>query len=142
MNHRKLTPRKMAFLSAYLSGRGGAESAVIAGYSKTNARHRAYELLNNDPLVVEAIKDAQDKLRKEANFNAEKAMDELNEAMKFARDTKNATALARCIELRAKLAGLLDTKDKGPQTAFQINISGLDQDATTAPAITVESIYD
>src|SRR5579864_5023170 len=113
-NHRKLTPRKMAFLSAYLSGKGGAESAIAAGYKSSNARHRAYELLNNDPLVVEAIKDAQEKLRREANFNAEKAMDELNDAMKFARETKNATALARCIELRAKLAGLLDTKDKGP----------------------------
>jgi phage terminase small subunit len=138
MNHRKLTPRKLSFISAYLSGKGGAESAMAAGYSPGNARHRAYELLNNDPLVVEAIKDAQEKLRREANFNAEKAMDELNDAMKFARETKNATALARCIELRAKLAGLLDTRDKGPTTAFQINIAGLD---TPEPAASV-SIYD
>ncbi len=137
MNHRKLTPRKMAFLSAYLSGKGGVESAVAAGYKPSNARHRAYELLNNDPLVVEAIKDAQDKLRREANFNAEKAMDELNDAMKFARETKNATALARCIELRAKLAGLLDSKDKGPTAAFQININGID-----TPESVATTIYD
>lgn len=140
MNHRKLTPRKLAFISAYLSGKNGQESAIVAGYSPGNARHRAYELLNNDPLVDAAIKDAQEKLRKEANFNAEKAMDELNEAMKFARETKNATALARCIELRAKLAGLLDSKDKGPTTAFQININGVD-DAPETKVVTA-SIYD
>lgn len=127
----------MAFISHYLSGKGGAESAVAAGYTPSNARHRAYEMLNQDPLVMAAIKDAQEKLRKEANFNAEKAMDELNEAMKFARETKNATALARCIELRAKLAGLLDTKDKGPTAAFQININGID-----TPEPVAISIYD
>jgi hypothetical protein len=86
---------------------------------------------------MEAIKDAQDKLRREANFNAERAMSELDAAATFARETKNATALARVIELKAKLAGLLDTKDKGPATAFQININGLD-----TPQPVEASIYD
>jgi phage terminase small subunit len=134
---RRLTPRKLKFIGEYLAGKNGQQAAVAAGYSAGNARHRAYELMR-DPLVEVAIKDAQEELRKQANFNAEKAMSELNDAMTFARETKNATALARCIELRAKLAGLLDTKDKGSTQAFQININGLED----APAVTVESIYD
>jgi hypothetical protein len=85
-----------------------------------------------------AIAEHRSQLRAEANFNAEKAMAELIEAMQFARETKNATALARCIELRAKLSGLLDTRDKGPTAAFQININGIDD--TPQPVAT--SIYD
>jgi phage terminase small subunit len=132
-----LTPRQTRFVAAYISGKGGAESARLAGYSPASSRGRAYELLNENETVMAAIAEAQAELRKEANFNAEKAMDELNEAMKFARETKNATALARCIELRAKLAGLLDVRDKGPTAAFQININGID-----TPEAGALSIYD
>ena len=137
-----LTPRQTQALAHYLSGKSGSESARLAGYSPRNARRVSYELFNKNPLALAAIEEHRAQLRAEANFNAEKAMDELNEAMKFARETKNATALARCIELRAKLAGLLDTKDKGPTAAFQININGIDDAPTAAPTVTVESIYD
>jgi phage terminase small subunit len=137
-NRKNLTPRQMKFVAAYISGKGGAESARFSGYSPANARGRAYELLNENKTVMAAIAEAQEQVRREANFSAEKAMDELNQAMQFARETKNATALARCIELRAKLAGLLDTKDKGgPTAAFQININGIE-----SPEPGANSIYD
>jgi hypothetical protein len=134
---KQMTPRQAKFVAEYLKGKSGAEAARAAGYSPGAARTRAHEFLNEHPLTMAAVAQAREALRTEANFNAENAMRELNDAMEFARQTKNATALARCIELRAKLSGLLDVKDKGPTAAFQINISGIDTPApisVSAPA--------
>lgn len=129
-----MTPRQQKFVAAYLSGKSGVQAAQEAGYSTTASRTRSYELLHFNENVKAALAEAQEKLKVQANFNAETAMAELNEAIVFAKSTKNATAYARCIELKSKLAGLLTEKKEGNSAAFQINIMGLD---TPAP-VTVE----
>jgi hypothetical protein len=51
-------------------------------------------------------------VREATKFNLQAAFDELGEAADFARATSNATALARIIELRARLLGLLVDKQE------------------------------
>jgi phage terminase small subunit len=136
-NHRKLTPRKLAFISAYLSGRGGAESAIAAGYSPGNARHRAYELLNNDPLVMQAVADARDKLLKESNYGSERAMQELDEKIRAATAANQFSAVARFVELKMKMVGLLTEKKEAAQSNLTLNIVGVDMAKAETPTIEV-----
>jgi len=104
-----LAPRKAAFVKHYLEHGNGAQAAIAAGYSprRTAAKSRAWVLLNRDDKVMRAVKLAQHTLADATQYDAQAAMKELETAMQFARDTNNATALARCIELRAKLTGLM-----------------------------------
>jgi phage terminase small subunit len=137
-NRKTLTPRQMKFVAAYISGKGGAESAREAGYSPANARGRAYELLNENKTVMAAIAEAQEQVRKEANYNSERALEELKDQIAKATDAKQYSAVARLVELKLKLSGLLDAKDKGgPTAAVQINIAGID-----SPEPGATSIYD
>lgn len=122
----QMTPRQQKFVAAYLAGKSGTQAAIDAGYAPKAARTRAYDLLHHNPHVKAALEEAREALKTQANFNADRAMAELNDAIAFARETKNATAFARCIELKAKLAGLLTEKKENPTAAFQINIMGVD----------------
>ena len=125
-----MTSRQQIFVANYLSGKSGVEAARLAGYSLKSARSRAHEFLHSHPLTMSAIKEGQEKLRIDANYNAEQAMRELDKMIAFSQETKNATAYARGIELKAKLFGLLSEKRDERGTSFQINIVGVD----SAPA--------
>ncbi len=57
--------------------------------------------------MVAELEKRREVIRAENDYTREKAMDELEATMKFARETKNAGALAKAVELRTKLAGLL-----------------------------------
>jgi hypothetical protein len=131
-NRRKLTPRKLAFLSAYFSGKNGAESAISAGYSANNARHRSYQLLNEDPLVMEAVRDHREKLLNEANYSSEIALRELDQQIAKATDAKQYSAVARLIELKMKACGLLSEKKDTPQSSLTLNIVGVDMAKSVA----------
>jgi phage terminase small subunit len=120
MNHRRLTPKKLAFVAAYLSGKTGTEAAIAAGYSSGNARHRASSLLGSDPQVMQAVAAGQESLRRQMNYTAETAMAELSDAMELARETNNAVAIAHCVQLRAQLTGLLKRKATAKQECVGI----------------------
>lgn len=121
-----LKPIEAQFVAAYVTGKGARASALEAGCPPSTAQKRATAWLQK-PTVIAAIEEHQRTLRQTANYGAEKAMDELSEAMTFARETKNANALAKCIELRSKLAGLLQEKPTAAAASFSINIVGLDE---------------
>jgi len=121
-----MTSRQQIFVANYLSGKSGVESARSAGYSVKSARSRAHEFLHEHPLTMAAIHEGQEKLRIDANYNAEQAMRELDKMIAFSQETKNATAYARGIELKAKLFGLLSEKRDDRGASFQINIVGVD----------------
>jgi hypothetical protein len=123
---KRMTPKQALFVKFYLEGKSGAEAARLAGYRPGTVRNRAFEFLNRNAQTMTAITKGHEEIRREANYDVAKGMQELSDAMVFARQTKNATALARCVELRAKLCGLLDTKEKAPVAAFAININGVD----------------
>jgi hypothetical protein len=65
-------------------------------------------------------------LRAETHFDLMAAFAGFDEAIAFAKETGNATALVRGYEMKSKLAGLLDQRDQTTAAAFQINIGGLE----------------
>jgi phage terminase small subunit len=123
---KSLKPIEANFLSAYLQGKSARAAALEAGCPPSTATKRATAWLQK-PSVIAAIEEHQRTLRQTANYGAAKAMDELSEAMEFARSTRNANALAKCIELRSKLSGLLQEKPTAAAASFSINIVGLDE---------------
>lgn len=103
---RPLSPREATFVAEYALGKSAAEAARIAGYQNHYARRAADKLLKRDNIAA-AIEEARTKIGKRMEFNAEIGMAKLDECIAFARETKNATAMARAIELQLKMAGLL-----------------------------------
>lgn len=87
------------------------------------------------PSVVERVAEIRAAMVKEIIYDAAAAMKEAEAAIAFARETRNANALVKAIELRAKLQGLLiDKHDIRQMGSFQINISGIDDKPALPPA--------
>lgn len=112
------------FVAAYVADphANGKRAAIAAGYSHKYAADAAHRLLNT-PAVVAKIDQARTQIAERGNFNAEIAMRRLDEAAQFARDTENATALARCIELQLRLHGMLI--DKAQIQVERIDLGGV-----------------
>lgn len=136
-SRRKLTPMQDAFIQNYLSGMGVKASALAAGYSEKCAQVKGSEILKRQN-VKRLVDETREKIVNRAIYNVATAMDELDAAIKFARETKNAAAMAKSIEIKAKLAGLLQDKNPAASAAFQINIVGIDQ-PIEPPMVTIEA---
>jgi hypothetical protein len=139
-----LTPRKEAFAIEYLRTGAAKASAIAAGYSPKSASTSAARLLK-DPVVTAFVDAARERSVAVGAYTASQAMIELEDGMRFARDTKNATALARLIELRMKQAGLLvERADVRMLGGFQVKISGIDDPlpagAEAATAVAAASV--
>lgn len=79
--------------------------------------------------------------KKLKQYGVEECMKEITEACQFARDTKNATALANLLQLKAKINGLvIDKMDHRISGSFQINISGINPMRSVGPAEVVPQI--
>lgn len=102
-----LPPRWQAFVGAYVqNGGNGAQAAIAAGFKPHSAKHRAWSLLQR-PDVQAAISAGRERIREDYRYDTERAMKDLDDAIKFSRETKNATAMCRAIELQARIAGVL-----------------------------------
>jgi hypothetical protein len=106
----KLTPKQQKFIAAWQTGIDGTHAAIGAGYSRKSARYTAYHLLNENAAVMAEVAKVRKQLAEDAKYNGEKCMAECDEGLAFAKATNNANALARLIELKAKLTGLLVQK--------------------------------
>jgi hypothetical protein len=95
-----LSPPQFRFVEGLLSGLSAAAAARQAGYGKGYAE-RSAALLRTPTL------EGQNQVRATTLYTVKVAMDELEEAMDFARVHKSAMALSRLIEIRCKLNGLL-----------------------------------
>lgn len=122
---RKLTPKQATFVAEYLKDSNGTRAAIAAGYSPRNARHQAWELLHKQPSVVEALEETRKASAKKAEYNLDTAMKEAEEAIEFSKNTKNANAYVKAVELRTKLNGLLIEKHDVRHAGFQLIISGI-----------------
>lgn len=130
-----LTPRKETFALEYIRTGSSKASAIAAGYSPKSAGNAAGRLLK-DPHVKSVLEAARERSNAVAQYTATQAMRELEDGMNFAITTKNATALARFVELRMKQAGLLvDRSDVRMLGGFKIEIAGIDygQGASVPP---------
>lgn len=62
------------------------------------------------PKVQAEIAERREEMRQETRYSVEAAMADLERAEALAHETSNATAAARCVELRMKLHGLMVEK--------------------------------
>ena len=128
-----LTPKKEAFALEYIRTGAAKASAIAAGYSAKSATSAAGRLLH-DPHVKAFLDAARERSTAVAQYTATMAMRELEDAIAFAKQTKNATALTRAIELKMKQAGLLiDRSDVRMLGGFKIEIAGIDDPAAVDP---------
>jgi hypothetical protein len=121
-----LTEKQARFVAAYCSGKSATQAAIDAGFAPKNARTRGYDLLTQNPRVKAAVEAHREKLRLATGITSETAMAKFQAAYDLAVGQKNMTAAVRALELQAKLAGLLDNKDKGAAGVnWSLNIYGL-----------------
>lgn len=105
---RALRPRYANFVRNVVAGQTQIDAYLNAGFkaSRNSAQTTSSTLLNR-PEVAAAIKQGRVEAAKESKYELEELVAELNDVAQFARDTKNATAYARAVELKAKVLGLL-----------------------------------
>lgn len=114
---------KEAFAAEYVRTGNITRASKAVGYKTANG---GLQLLK-DPEVQELIKTARAELQKEVKYSLERAMEEIDETIQFSRETQNANAMAKAVELRLKLHGMLIEKHQHMGLApLQININGID----------------
>jgi len=118
---RNLTPKQFRFVLAYCGGLDQKNATIAAGYSAKSSA-AAYDLMHT-PAVRAAIDEMHSKLRAKTTYEAADAFREAGEAIEFAKETKNANALVRALELRARLNGLL-TEKVSLEVEHTIDIAG------------------
>ena len=121
----KLNPRQERFVAEYLKDGNASRAAVAAGYSPKAAKDRGWNLLHESPAVMNALEIARKEVAEKSKYNLEKAMNEAQEAIDFAKQTENANAYVKAVELRSKLNGLLIEKHDVRTVGFSINILGV-----------------
>ncbi len=104
----QLSLRQQRFVAALVADphANAANAARLAGYSRRHSADAGCRLMQN-ALVRAEVDRARTEIAERGNFGADVAMRRLDAAAAFARETKNATALARVIELQLRLFGLL-----------------------------------
>jgi phage terminase small subunit len=123
---RMLPPRQQRFIQEYVKCGVAKTAALAAGYSPRSAGKTGSQLLSN-PRIQAVVKESRTNLAALSGYTAAVAMDELEEAMRYSKETGNATAFCRSVELRARLQGLLiERQDHRQIGSFSINISGID----------------
>jgi phage terminase small subunit len=133
MPQKPLNPAHAKFVAEYLKDGNASRAAEAIGYSPKNPRQGGYKLLQL-PEIQAAIDETRKKIQAKAGYNLERAMTEAEEAIEFARQTDNANAYVKAVELRSKLNGLLVEKVDVRQSGFVLNIAAFGQPAQALPA--------
>lgn len=125
----QLPTKKAAFVLNVAAGMIPADALLKAGWQmkRTVAGSTASRLLREDEAVKDAVAAIKADMAKRAEYDFDKFMVEMNEAAQFAKDTKNATALVRAVELKGKASGhIVDRVDSRVQTAgFSLVVEGV-----------------
>jgi phage terminase small subunit len=103
---KRLTPRQERFVTGVLSGLSDATAARQAGYGEHYAR-KAAMWIRSIPRVKRAIEKEQAQLRERAKYDVEQAVVEINKAVEFGYRQRNPKSIAKLLELKSKLYGLL-----------------------------------
>lgn len=118
-----------AFIAAYVVNGGiAAEAARTAGYSEKNSRKTGSKLLR-DPEIAERIEKARQEIRATTGYDSAKAVAELDRNIALARANRADMAVARLLELKLKIHGLLiDRAEIAGRQSLSIVISGISDD--------------
>lgn len=107
---RDLTPKQRKFIAALVAGKPGTEAAVAAGYPAKSAKHAAYQLTHENQGVRTELARIAANLSQEAEYNARKAVIEIDEDILEAKGHKQYSAVAKLRELKMRLFNLLREK--------------------------------
>lgn len=126
MGRRSLSERQRKFCDAYMARGAAMPAAIDAGYAPTYANAAARRLLQH-PAVAKEIARRQADASARADISTAEFLDQLREDRRFAFETGNATAAARCTELMAKLCGkMVDRHTLDARVAsFSLSIEGV-----------------
>jgi Terminase small subunit len=102
---RPLTPRQSAYITGVLSGLSETAAARQAGYGAAYSK-KAASRAGTLPAVKAAIEQEQAKLREEAKYDVQQAVQEIDKAVVFACQQKNPMSIAKLLENKGKLFGL------------------------------------
>jgi hypothetical protein len=122
-------PKWQRFVAAHASGATLAAAVTAAGYDCKKPLQYGQKLLKRKPEIAAALAAVRAEMAKRAQYGMDKLIADLDSAAAFARETENANALARCLELKGKALGLLvDRMDmRVQQIPFRIVIAGIDE---------------
>lgn len=133
--------KRDAFVAAFISNGGvAAEAARTAGYSAGNSRKTGSRLLR-EPDIAARIEAARKEIRTATGYDAKAAVRELDRNITLARANKADMAVARLLELKLKIHGLLiDRAEVIGRGSLTIHISGIydDPPSIDAEAVTVD----
>lgn len=125
----KLPTKKAAFVLNVAAGMLPADALLKAGWQMTRlvAGSTASRLLREDEAVKDAVAAIKADMAKRAEYDFDKFIAEMNDAMQFAKDTKNATALVRAVELKGKASGhIVERVDQRTQASgFSLVVAGV-----------------
>jgi hypothetical protein len=101
-----LPPQQAAFVKEYVITGSKTEAVRRAGYKAADPANRAYKL-SKIPKVAAAIEAGRRDIAKNARYDANAAMVELNSMIEQARSHNQMMPAAKIVELKMKLCGLL-----------------------------------
>jgi hypothetical protein len=125
-----LSAKEQIFVATFAKTGNVTQSLTAAGYSTISGI--GTDILRR-PHVKAAIEAARLKVQNKIAYGLERAMTEAEEAIEFARQTDNANAYVKAVELRSKLNGLLVEKVDVRQSGFVLNIAAFGQPAQALP---------
>lgn len=125
----QLPTKKAAFVLNVAAGMIPADALLKAGWQmkRTVAGSTACRMLREDEAIKDAVAVIKADMAKRAEYSFDKFMVEMNEAAQFAKDTKNATALVRAVELKGKASGhIVERVDQRTQASgFSLVVAGV-----------------
>lgn len=134
-----LTERQAKFVAEYCKHGIVQTAALAAGFPKSTASQYGARLMRESPAVMAAIAAHRKDLQAQGKYNLENAMKEADEAIEFARETENANAYVKALELKSKLNGLLVEKHDHRVASFRLNIGGINDEK---PPLTDEQLIE
>lgn len=120
-----MKPRERKFVEEFLKHGHQTRAALAAGYAKSRAQSDGSNLVRKNEEVKAALAEARNKSVAAASYNIQAAMEEADQAIQFARETENANAYVKAVELKSKLNGLLIEKHQHQVANFQLNVEGI-----------------
>ena len=127
---KSLRPRHQTFVKHYMICFNATEAAKAAGYTTTRkAAERAGAKILKDPKVVVAIDALRKALSENIAYTQENALFELQEKIERAELKGQYGPVAKMMELKFKLTGLIQDKfsmDINMKPNFMVAITGVD----------------
>lgn len=106
----KLTPKQEKFAQGIASGMAQADAyraAFDCSKSKDKTIHEAASRLANDGKVTARVTELRVPIVAKVRYELEQAMEEANRALALAERLENPAAMARVVELKSRLSGLM-----------------------------------